>query len=239
MPPGNPNGDFQDVTHGYFEVMGLQLLRGRFLTKADDEERTARGGHQQGHGRNTGPARTRSASDSTSEREPAVADDRRCRRSGSAQHDPRGAADWKWTCRTRKWLARPAGIPRAMTIVIRTLSRTRCRSPPQLRAAVRSNWILPAGVGGADDGAGHDGGFVREAASPRRSSPALQRWRWRWPPSAAPNDPPDGHRAHDRRSAFGWPSAPAVLVDREAWCSGRAGRRPTGGGRPRSRRGGV
>ena len=29
----NPNGDFQAVTPGYFEAMGLKLIRGRFLTR--------------------------------------------------------------------------------------------------------------------------------------------------------------------------------------------------------------
>ncbi|HET7274272.1 MAG TPA: ABC transporter permease, partial [Longimicrobiaceae bacterium] len=31
----NPNGDWQVVTPGYFETMGMSLLRGRFLTDAD------------------------------------------------------------------------------------------------------------------------------------------------------------------------------------------------------------
>lgn len=34
----NPNGDFQAVTPGYFEAMGLQLVRGRFITAADRED---------------------------------------------------------------------------------------------------------------------------------------------------------------------------------------------------------
>jgi predicted permease len=35
-PGENPNGDWQVVTPGYFETMGLALVRGRFLTAADD-----------------------------------------------------------------------------------------------------------------------------------------------------------------------------------------------------------
>jgi putative ABC transport system permease protein len=34
----NPNGDYQAVTPGYFETMGLRLVRGRFLTAADRED---------------------------------------------------------------------------------------------------------------------------------------------------------------------------------------------------------
>src|SRR5918993_821248 len=34
----NPNGDFQAVTPGYFEAMGLKLVRGRFLAEADHED---------------------------------------------------------------------------------------------------------------------------------------------------------------------------------------------------------
>jgi putative ABC transport system permease protein len=33
----NPNGDYQAVTPGYFQAMGLKLIRGRFLTEADRE----------------------------------------------------------------------------------------------------------------------------------------------------------------------------------------------------------
>jgi putative ABC transport system permease protein len=36
----NPNGDFQAVTPGYFDAMGLRLARGRFLTAADREDTT-------------------------------------------------------------------------------------------------------------------------------------------------------------------------------------------------------
>ena len=36
-PESNPNGDWQIVTPGYFEAMGVTLLRGRFITAADDE----------------------------------------------------------------------------------------------------------------------------------------------------------------------------------------------------------
>lgn len=38
VPEDNPNGDFQAVTPGYFEAMGLELIRGRFLTAADRED---------------------------------------------------------------------------------------------------------------------------------------------------------------------------------------------------------
>jgi len=38
VPEENPNGDFQAVTPGYFQVMGLKLIRGRFLTDADRED---------------------------------------------------------------------------------------------------------------------------------------------------------------------------------------------------------
>jgi putative ABC transport system permease protein len=37
-PGENPNGDFQAVTPGYFEVMDLKLLRGRVLTVDDRED---------------------------------------------------------------------------------------------------------------------------------------------------------------------------------------------------------
>jgi putative ABC transport system permease protein len=38
VPEENPNGDFQAVTPGYFEAMGLTLVRGRFLSNADRED---------------------------------------------------------------------------------------------------------------------------------------------------------------------------------------------------------
>jgi predicted permease len=38
VPEENPNGDYQAVTPGYFEAMGLKLLRGRFLSDADRED---------------------------------------------------------------------------------------------------------------------------------------------------------------------------------------------------------
>jgi putative ABC transport system permease protein len=34
----NPNGDFQTATPGYFETMGIPLVRGRFITAADRED---------------------------------------------------------------------------------------------------------------------------------------------------------------------------------------------------------
>jgi putative ABC transport system permease protein len=34
----NPNGDFQAVTHGYFQAMRLSLVRGRLLTEVDRED---------------------------------------------------------------------------------------------------------------------------------------------------------------------------------------------------------
>jgi putative ABC transport system permease protein len=36
-PGENPNGDWQVVTPGYFESMGIRLVRGRFLLDTDDE----------------------------------------------------------------------------------------------------------------------------------------------------------------------------------------------------------
>ncbi|HWI20317.1 MAG TPA: ABC transporter permease [Vicinamibacterales bacterium] len=38
VPEENPNGDFQAVTPGYFEAMGLKLARGRFISGADRED---------------------------------------------------------------------------------------------------------------------------------------------------------------------------------------------------------
>jgi predicted permease len=38
VPEENPNGDYQAVTPGYFEAMGLKLIRWRFLTDADRED---------------------------------------------------------------------------------------------------------------------------------------------------------------------------------------------------------
>ena len=40
VPEDNPNADYQAVTPGYFEAMGLKLIRGRFLTTADREDAT-------------------------------------------------------------------------------------------------------------------------------------------------------------------------------------------------------
>jgi putative ABC transport system permease protein len=39
-PGENPNGDWQVVTPGYFEAMGMRLTAGRFLTEADDDRAT-------------------------------------------------------------------------------------------------------------------------------------------------------------------------------------------------------
>ena len=38
VPEENPNGDYQAVTPGYFEAMGLELVRGRFISNADRED---------------------------------------------------------------------------------------------------------------------------------------------------------------------------------------------------------
>ncbi len=38
VPEENPNADFQAVTPGYFEAMGVRLVRGRFLTEVDRED---------------------------------------------------------------------------------------------------------------------------------------------------------------------------------------------------------
>ncbi|HEX8029442.1 MAG TPA: ABC transporter permease [Vicinamibacterales bacterium] len=40
VPEENPNGDYQAVTPGYFQAMGLKLIRGRFLTDVDREDTT-------------------------------------------------------------------------------------------------------------------------------------------------------------------------------------------------------
>jgi putative ABC transport system permease protein len=37
-PNENPNGDFQSATPGYFEAMGMSLVRGRLITSADRED---------------------------------------------------------------------------------------------------------------------------------------------------------------------------------------------------------
>lgn len=38
VPEENPNGDYQAVTPGYFEAMGLKLVRGRFINTGDRED---------------------------------------------------------------------------------------------------------------------------------------------------------------------------------------------------------
>ena len=62
-PAENPNADYQAVTPGYFQAMGLRVVRGRGLTARRSRGRPAGGGDQRDHGRRaTGRARRRSAS---------------------------------------------------------------------------------------------------------------------------------------------------------------------------------